>query len=1434
MTELTEQIPTNQNIIPKSKGRLQNRITLLLIAILVPILVIFAWYDITSQRQNLEALILERAESTATSGAATVSSLLEHAIENGELTREEVFDTNYQQYWEFDENAYPDFDGDPASLAKYHTAYDEYTDESWQELVDSFLGGEDVIFAIPVDKNGYLPTHNTRWSSWDGSPATDRSKRIFDDPVGINAARNTEPIIQQVYDRPGTSEILWDVSAPIYVDGEHWGAFRVGIELAQNQERVIAATWQTIFGLGLVIALVAIFSLVVGRYVSAPIVKLTAAATQAAAGDLSQQVDIRNRQEITTLAQAFNSMTLQIRDLISNLETRVAARTQDLNLAAEIGNRITQVRQVDKVLNEATPLIKDQFGLYQVQIYLTDPSRETLILRASDGHAGSRLLETHHQLPIDENSLNGSAAYNKQAVIVADTRDSAMFRPHPLLPDTRSEMVVPIILEDDVLGVIDLQSDEANALTEDILPAFSVLAGQLAIAIMNARQNRAVQDNQRLMRTIIDTSPDWIVVKNRDNQFVLVNQAFSDYVGLPTEEMVGKNDIEVGFDEEIVRGNPEKDIPGFWPEDQQVMESGEPFQKDDVLEDFGKIRYNSTIKIPLKDENGEVIGLVVFVHDVTAEKSSEIMMASRAEELQSVAEVATAVAATSDPQQLVQQVVDLTKERFDLYHTQIYLLDESGKKLFLAAGAGDIGKMMAAEGRIVPINREQSLVATAVRTRESVIANNVMLHPAYLPNPLLPDTRSVMAVPLIAGDEVLGVLDVRGDVIDRFNNEDAQIHMTLAAQTAVALQNARQFEQTQQALANANTFRQLVNAANQGIGITSIQENETVYINPALANILQIENPEEELIGKSLGEFYPEDFQKRFQEEIIPTILEQGSWEGEMWLGDPDEPTYTYENHFLLRDESGNPTFAAAVISDITERKQTEEVIRENQSLMRTIIDSSPDWIIVKDRENRYLLSNQAFAEYVGMPAEEMVGKNDLEVGFEEELVKGNPEKGFVGFWPEDQGVMNGGEEVVFPPGPVEMKGKTHHFATRKIPIKNTDGDVTGLVIFTQDVTQQELAREEQAQLAQALEEQLAQVNALQRAMTREGWEAFLVNTQREATGFAFSGDDVRTFDDSSFKETLGDMPIDLREIRDISYNEAETAVSMPLEIHGEQIGVIGARNASGEPLNDEQKALLATLTAQVAEALDRVRLFEETEINRQEIELQAAELATVNEISDLVSSQLNFDNLINSVGERLMNTFAANTLFIALADDKTQTINFPYYTNREEGNIENIPPISVDNESSFTGQIYKTRQPLLYTAMGKPLDEKAVSIGGKPKKNGRKSDSFLGVPMIVGDRVIGVVGLNGSKELRNYDEDDIPLLSTLASTIAISIQNTLQYEDTQRRANREALVNEISQKIQNAATIESAMQTAVAELGKALNLKHAVAKLNKPNSNGN
>lgn len=151
--------------------------------------------------------------------------------------------------------------------------------------------------------------------------------------------------------------------------------------------------------------------------------------------------------------------------------------------------------------------------------------------------------------------------------------------------------------------------------------------------------------------------------------------------------------------------------------------------------------------------------------------------------------------------ELLVEVVRLTKETFDYYYTHIYLLDEQKQVLNLAQGYGRIGEEMKAAGHHIDLNAPTSLVARAARTGQMVWVDDVREAPDWLPNPLLSETHSEIAVPILAEGKVVGVLDVQDNVVAGFDRSDANLLLALANQVAVAIKNVALFANVQTALA---------------------------------------------------------------------------------------------------------------------------------------------------------------------------------------------------------------------------------------------------------------------------------------------------------------------------------------------------------------------------------------------------------------------------------------------------------------------------------------------------------------------------------------------------------------------------------------------------------------------------------------------------------
>jgi nitrate/nitrite-specific signal transduction histidine kinase len=295
--------------------------------------------------------------------------------------------------------------------------------------------------------------------------------------------------------------------------------------LAEQAEReAMAAVYET-FAINVGVAVVAVLmatvvSAYLARSISVPVSNLAQTAVRVSNGEFDLAVPVVRGDEIGALAQAFNSMTARLRDLIGDLEQRVAERTRALHRRAlqletsiQVSREITSILDIDELLNRVVTLIARTFGYYHVGIYLADRETNRLIFRAGGGEVDrpqggqSGPLE----LALGPGSLNGEAAQRNEIVALNDVQGDPRFRADRMLPETRSELVVPLRVGGQVIGTLDVQSKESDTFGEDDIHIMQGLSDQVAVAIDNARlyaRSRAlalVEERNRLARDLHDS-----------------------------------------------------------------------------------------------------------------------------------------------------------------------------------------------------------------------------------------------------------------------------------------------------------------------------------------------------------------------------------------------------------------------------------------------------------------------------------------------------------------------------------------------------------------------------------------------------------------------------------------------------------------------------------------------------------------------------------------------------------------------------------------------------------------------------------------------------------------------------------------------------------------------------------------------------------------
>jgi GAF domain-containing protein len=211
---------------------------------------------------------------------------------------------------------------------------------------------------------------------------------------------------------------------------------------------------------------------------------------------LSQAVQAARRNE-----QSQAAANEELRILQSTLEMRISDRTSaveesaaqihkravQLEAISDVSRSIANIQDLDQLLPAITRFISERFGFYHVGIFLIDAKREFVILRAANSVGGQKMVQREHKLRFEASSLVGYAASRGRARIALDVGTDAVFFSNPDLPETRSEIALPLISAEHVIGVLDVQSRDAGAFSQEDATVLGALANQIAIALENAR-----------------------------------------------------------------------------------------------------------------------------------------------------------------------------------------------------------------------------------------------------------------------------------------------------------------------------------------------------------------------------------------------------------------------------------------------------------------------------------------------------------------------------------------------------------------------------------------------------------------------------------------------------------------------------------------------------------------------------------------------------------------------------------------------------------------------------------------------------------------------------------------------------------------------------------------------------------------------------------
>jgi len=322
----------------------------------------------------------------------------------------------------------------------------------------------------------------------------------------------------------------------------------------------------------------------------------------------------------------------------------------------------------------------------------------------------------------------------------------------------------------------------------------------------------------------------------------------------------------------------------------------------------------------------------------------------------------------------------------------------------------------------------------------------------------------------------------------------------------------------------------------------------------------------------------------------------------------------------------------------------------------------------------------------------------------------------------------------------------------------------------------------------------------------------------RESWSRAVSGETSTTV--HLGESAAGDGQLPVQEAARQSAGEGKTVVledgrlaATPVVVRGETVATIAARKPlPGERWSDEDTALMEAVASQAGLALESARQYSEE--RRRVIELEV-----VNRISQAVSQLTNLDTLYRVIHNQVNQVIGNTDFLVALYDSDRDEVSLPYVS--EHGEIRSEPAAALSQD--LLSEVVRVRTPLLVEG---DVQETAQSMGlalyDLPPK------SWLGVPMLVGESVVGAIVVQDMTAENRYTEDDAALLATVASQVGTALQNARLLEQVRRTARRQQLIHEITAKIRRSADVETVLATAARELSRGLTASRVVARLGK------
>jgi GAF domain-containing protein/CheY-like chemotaxis protein/HAMP domain-containing protein len=1134
------------------------------------------------------------------------------------------------------------------------------------------------------------------------------------------------------------------------------------------------------------------------QHIIIPLIRLRAGVETFQQGELDKPMAVQGRDEIGQLGAAFNTMAGQLQQRIraesearqsleklnQELEQRVALRTEDLetsrrelqtfsnNLAqanvqlqqaiaqseqrarlleasAKVARAAAQMRDPDVLLPEVIRLTSEHFGYYHAGVFLLDGAGEWAILRAASSQGGQEMLARGHRLRVGVQGIVGWVAQTGQLRVALDTGEDAMHFDNPLLPETRSEIALPLKVGDRILGVFDVQStQEADFGPEDIT-ALQSLADQLALTIENAqlfkRTQAALDEAQEAyQRYVAREWASYVEASGSQTQEFAVNPSFM-VDGSPLPEL--NLALEQGSVLALNR------LPEHMSGDGQIAPAQAalvaPIKlRDQIigaldLREIDRERQWTQDEIALTDAVANQVALAVenarlfeqtqaSLADTRAlyEASAQINAATTLDEILAAVRTHTVM---SQPDLMLVSI-----SLFDAPWTgdqMPHWVEVSALWSHESAGQAPLRYDLSQFPAIHLLQPDEPLLISDIEHDSRLDEDTRQWYQSTFQG------RSTAFVPLVVGGQWIGYINPYWGQPHELAETDVRRMMLLAGQAATAVQTRRLFEQTQARV------RQLAALNEIGRAASSVFDTERLFevMYEQIQHIMDAEA------------FYVGLYDPASRILSYPVCYDEGKrYTSSEWVVEPG-----YRTHQVIT--TGEP-----LLVHLT----PEEYERESAGPINAVGDPNKMTASLAFTPLRIgervtgLLSVQSykFNAYTQEHMNLLAGiANQVAIALENARLF---------------------EEARARALQLATASEAGRAATSILDLDELVATTVDLVRVRFGYYQASVFLLDEASLFAVLRDTTSEVG---RQLRQQNYQLSVGG--ESLIGWVTSVGRSRVIRETDLQPAFP---------KDNLWPVASAELAIPLKRGNLIIGALDVQSNDVHAFTADEVAVLELLADQLSIAVQNARLYGQTRDQAVVLEKRAADLAVLNDVSRLVTQTLDEHQILNTATRVMVRHFGVGhcaVLSLNRAQDALHVaVEYP-----EQGTIgQEIPLLSRPSVEAMTSKHAFAVEDIMSDPRTEPL---------RPILRRASIRSVMFLPLLIQNDVVGFVRLDAVGVTRRFSDDELSLGQTLASQVAVAMQNARLFEETRRRAKEVQQLYELGQQLNSTLELQPVMQ---------------------------